>query len=157
MLSTAANWCLFVLTPARGSLRLSSFLVNQHSAQLTCDRLLISVTLARDLSTFSTLRMSENPGGDAQEGGEPVKTAKQLKREAQKKEKTEKFLAKNQAEKSAKVFNMVSNNYGQLHSQFWNQMVMAGRSEGDKIGNCSIVWFRLPPPSTLYHSPLPPT
>lgn len=101
MLSTTAGRCLFVLTHP-SSLRLSSFPVNHCVAKLKFHPFPISVTSIRDLSTFPTLRMSENQGGAAPEGDQPVKTAKQLKKEALKKEKTEKFLAKQQAAKVAK-------------------------------------------------------
>ena len=54
--------------------------------------------------------MADAPQEKAPEGGEPVKTAKQLKKEAQKREKMEKFLAKkNKTEETQKTATVLFN------------------------------------------------
>ena len=49
---------------------------------------------SRNLRSYPAVKMADSGEGNAPNGGERVKTAKELKKEAQKKEKMEKFLAK---------------------------------------------------------------
>lgn len=91
MLATAAKRCLFVLTPTRSSIRLP----DPHYGQYKLHHLSSSVcTFVRNLFTFSPLRMSDNSEGKALEGEQQTKTAKQMKKDAEKEEKKAKFMAK---------------------------------------------------------------
>ena len=93
MLTNLVKRCLLSWSPP---LRTSTTLLQPTVPNLCLTQLRygpISVHSARKVSSCS-FRMADNCGGNIPEGEQPVKTAKQLKKEAQKREKKEKFLAK---------------------------------------------------------------
>ena len=94
MLATATTRCLLLLSLTKAHTRLSRSIAHQHHLRLGPPSLSSFVTCSgktRALFTSCVVGMSE---GKLAEGDQPVKTEKQLKKEAQKREKMEKFLAK---------------------------------------------------------------
>lgn len=91
------------ILPAHSYKKFSSLvLLSRHRVQLE-RHTPPSSSFARNVhwSTLSMSGMADEPKGTAIEGDQPVKTAKQLKKEAQKKEKMEKFLAKQSKKEEA--------------------------------------------------------
>ncbi len=95
MISTAAQRAIASFSRSTVPSNLAGSLSRQTALQIARDRLNQPTFLPRRLFfSSSTLRMADSEKVAMENAAPPVKTAKQLKREAEKKAKLEKFKAK---------------------------------------------------------------